>query len=164
MNKEINIKFNFDNNSDNCIYFIQNYINSDNLLKEILSKNRVIWHTHTIVENPENVILFNELVDKISTDFNIIPIKTRINYFEKNTIKDYHKDFYKQDFTIVLNLHPGRILFKHDITHNVLKFSIEPNTLYIFDKHVNQSWIHRVEASDTDRISIVIWCIKNSKK
>lgn len=163
MSKDLNIKFTFDN-SDNCIYVIQNYIeNSDDLLNEISSRNRIPWHTHSVIENPESLLLFNEILDKISKDFNIIPLKTRINHFDKNTVKDYHKDFYKQDFTIVLNLHPARILFKHDITHNVLKFSIEPNTLYIFDKHVNQSWIHRVEASDTDRISIVIWCIKAGK-
>jgi hypothetical protein len=162
MNKELNIKFKFDNISDNCIYFIQNYIKSDDLLKAILSKNRVAWHTHTIIENSESIILFNELVDKISKDFNIIPTKTRINYFEKHTVKDYHKDFYKQDFTIVLNLHFGHILFKHDKTNNVLKFSIEPNTLYIFDKTVNDVWTHRVETTDIDRISIVIWGIKNS--
>lgn len=160
MNKDLNIKFKFDNNYDNSIYFIQNYIDSCNLLNEILSKNRVTWHTHTIVENPESIILFNELVDKISKDFNIKPIKTRINHFEENTIKEYHKDFYKQDFTIVLNLHPGYILFKHDTTNNVLKFSIEPNTLYIFDKTVNDVWTHRVETLNTDRISIVIWGIK----
>lgn len=160
MNKELNIKFKFDNNSDNSIYFIQNYIDSYDLLNEILSKNRVTWHTHTIIENPESIMLFNDFVDKISKDFNIIPIKTRINHFEKNTIKEYHKDFYKQDFTIVLNLHSGHILFKHDTTNNVLKFSIEPNTLYIFDKTVNDVWTHRVETLDTDRISIVIWGVK----
>jgi hypothetical protein len=160
MNKDLNIKFTFDNNSDNSIYFIQNYIESDDLLREILSKIRVAWHTHTIIENPESIMLFNELVDKISKDFNIIPIKTRINHFEKNTIKDYHKDFYKQDFTIVLNLHPGRILFKHDTTDNIINFSIEPKTLYIFDKTVNEFWIHRVEATDIDRVSIVIWCVR----
>jgi hypothetical protein len=160
MNKELNIKFTFDNNSDNSIYFIQNYIECDDLLNDILSQNRIAWHTHTIIEKPESIILFNELVDKISKDFNIIPTKTRINHFKKNTIKDYHKDFYKQDFTIVLNLHPGYILFKNVTTNNVLKFSIEPNTLYIFDKNVNQYWTHRVETSDMDRISIVIWGIK----
>jgi hypothetical protein len=158
MNKEMNIKFKFDNNPDNSMYFIQNYIESDDLLKEISTKNRIQWHTHTIIENPESIMLFNELVDKISKDFNIIPSKTRINHFEKNTIKEYHKDFYKQDFTIVLNLHRGHILFKHDTSDNVINFSIEPNTLYIFDKNVNEFWRHRVETTDIDRISIVIWC------
>lgn len=162
MSKDLNIKFTFDN-SDNCIYVIQNYIeSSDDLLNEISSKNRIPWHTHSVVENPESLLLFNEILDKISKDFNIIPTKTRINYFEKHTVKDYHKDFYKQDFTIVLNLHFGHILFKHDKTNNVLKFSIEPNTLYIFDKTVNDVWTHRVETTDIDRISIVIWGIKNS--
>lgn len=161
MNKELNIKFTFDNNSNNSIYFIQNYIESDDLLKDILSKNRIPWHTHTIIDNPESITLFNELVNKISTDFNIIPIKTRINHFEKKTIKEYHKDYYKQDFTIVLNLHPGHILFKHDTTDNTINFSIEPNTLYIFDKIVNDFWRHRVETNETDRVSIVIWCVRN---
>jgi hypothetical protein len=160
MNKDVYIKFKFDNNYENSIYFIQNYIKSDDLLNEILTTNRIKWHTHTIVENPESIILFNELIDKISKEFNVIPIKTRINYFEKNTIKEYHKDFYKQDLTIVLNLHYGHILFKHDTTDNVMNFSIEPNTLYIFDKYVNEYWKHRVEMSDTDRISIVVWGIK----
>lgn len=160
MNKLFNIKFTFDN-SDNTIYFMQNYIKCDDLLNQISSKNRIQWHTHTIIENPESIILFNQLVDKISKDFNIIPIKTRINYFEKNTIKDYHKDYYKQDFTIVLNLHRGNILFKNDLTDNIINFSIEPDTLYIFDKYVNQFWKHRIETNDIDRISIVIWCIKN---
>jgi len=156
MNKEMNIKFTFDN-SDNSIYFIQNYIECDELLKEILSKNRLAWHTHTIIENPDSIMLYNELVNKISKDFNIIPIKSRINHFEKNTVKEYHKDFYKQDFTIVLNLHPGRILFKNDKTECITDFYIEPNTLYIFDKSVNEHWLHRVEVGDTDRISIVVW-------
>ena len=161
MNKELNIKFTFDNNSDNSIYFIQNYIECDELLKEILSKNRLVWHTHTIIENPESIMLYNELVDKISKDFNIIPTKTRINHFEKNTVKEYHKDFYKQDFTIVYNFHPGNILFKNDATGNIINFSVEPKTLYIFDKYVNQFCMHRVETKETDRVSIVIWCVKN---
>jgi hypothetical protein len=160
MNKDVNIKFRFDNNPDNSIYILGNYLDSEDLLKEILLKTRIQWHTHTIVENPESIILFNELINKISKEFNVIPIKTRINYFKKNTFKEYHKDFYKQDVTIVLNLHYGHILFKHDTTNNVINLSIEPNTLYIFDKYVNEAWRHRVEMSDTDRISIVIWGIK----
>ena len=157
MNKELNIKFKFDNNPDNSIYILENYVEDERLLKEILLKNRIQWHTHTIVENPESITLFNELINKISREFNVIPTKTRINYFEKNTIKEYHKDFYKQDFTIVLNFHYGHVLFKHDTSDNVMKFSIEPNTLYIFDKYVNECWKHRVEVGETDRISIVIW-------
>jgi hypothetical protein len=162
MNKELNIKFKFDDISDNSIYILENYIEDVSLLNEILLKNRIKWHTHTIIENPESIIAFNELVNKISKEFNVIPTKTRINYFEKNTFKEYHKDFYKQDFTIVLNFHYGNILFKNDTTHNVINFSIEPNTLYIFGKYVNEHWTHRVEMSETDRVSIVIWGIRKN--
>jgi len=160
MNKELNVKFKFDN-SDNSIYFIQNYIdNNDELIKELSSKNLIPWHTHALIENPESIFLFNEVINKILNDFNVNPLKIRVNYMEKNTIKDYHKDFYKQDFTIVLNLHPGHILFKHDITENIIKFLVEANTLYIFDKTVNQFWSHRAETLGLDRLSIIIWCIK----
>jgi hypothetical protein len=157
MNKEVNIKFKFDDIPYNSIYFIQNYIDINTLLNEIINKPRIKWHTHTIVDNPESIELFNELISKISKDFNITPIKARINHFDKNTIKEYHKDFYKQDFTIVLNLHHGRVLFKQDKTESIIDFHLEPGTLYIFDKTVNNYWTHRVEMGDTDRISIVVW-------
>lgn len=156
-NKYINIKFRFDDNTSNSIYFIQNYVDINTLLKEIMNKPRITWHTHTMVENPESIELFNDLISKIAQEFNVVPIKTRINHFEKNTIKEYHKDFYKQDFTIVLNLHPGRILFKHEKAESTIDFYLEPGTLYIFDKSVNENWLHRVEVGNTDRISIVFW-------
>jgi hypothetical protein len=160
--KHINIKFKFDNNPPNSIYFIENYIDSKPLLKKLLDKSTVKWHTHTIIENPESIELFNDLINKISKDFNITPIKTRVNYFEKKTIKKYHKDFYKQDLTIVLNIHPGRILFKQDNTDTVIDCHLEQNTLYIFDKFINTCWMHQVETIDIDRISIVTWAKCNN--
>lgn len=155
--KYINIKFSFDKNPQNSIYLFSNYIDTSLLLKELENTNRTRWHTHTIIDNPESIEPFNDLINKISKDFGVNPLKTRINHFEKNTVKEYHKDFYKQDLTIVLNLHHGRILFKHDKTENIIDFYLEPNTLYIFDKSVNEHWMHRVEIGDTDRISIVVW-------
>jgi len=157
--KCINIKFRFVNEM-NSIIFLQNYVDGSKLLHEIANKPLVKWHTHNIVDQPDAIESFNDLVDKIATDFNVTPIKSRINYFEKNSTKQYHKDFYKQDFTIVFNLDPGRILFKEDTTGTVLDFHIEPNTLYIFDKLINEHWMHSVEMGDNDRISIVVWGIR----
>lgn len=150
----MNIKHSYDNNIQNSLYILINYIDTNELLTELQNKKKIKWHTHKYIEIDET----HFFIKKMCENFNVSLLKCRINYFDKNTTKEFHKDFYNQDLTIVLNIYPGLIVFKHDKTNVLINFHLESNTLYIFDKYINEFWSHKVESVNNERYSIVLWC------
>lgn len=139
----------------NCLYILQNQYTKDDI-KVLIEKDKMRWSTHYSIELDKE----DKFIKEICKKFNVNIIYGRVNFFEKDMFKEFHKDFYKQDITIVLNIDPAEVVFKNDKTGISINILLGPLSIYIFDDIINDKWSHKVERVMDDRYSIILWCKK----
>ena len=160
-----------------CIY-IENFLclTNDhkilnNLTKEIYDSQRSLqikWSNHYKIINPYYSKTFCEIIDKVSNNFNVQVIQTRLNYYKDNSDwKPYHHDSHaysenmKEDFTIGISLGAERELsFKHVQSEETFSFPQKNGDLFAFTDKINKKFMHGVPKINKEigpRISIIIW-------
>lgn len=160
-----------------CVYYPNFFCGMDdytyfNKLKQEMNNSGIInWSKHKKWENPQFSSTYNEIIKKISIDFNIEVIETRLNYYSNgNDWKPAHKDRHatyeglKENYTLGLSLGGSRELeFTHESSNHKFRFPQNNGDIFGFTKEVNEKFLHGVPkcTSSDDRISIIIWGIKN---
>jgi hypothetical protein len=171
-----------------CIYipsFFGNFEDRtifDNLKKEIDLNQMVNWSKHQKYENPQFSKTFNDIIDKMAKHFDVKVLQTRMNYYkDTTTFKPMHKDSHayytdengirlKENFTMGASFGFTRELsFLHDETKISFNFPQKNNDFFGFNDKINDKFMHGVPKMNTgivtnsDRISIIAWGIKNIK-
>lgn len=141
-----------------------------------------LWHgdTHYIADDKregwkENCPLFNYIIFKLSTYFNIEVKATRFNWYrDSNEWKPYHHDASavdpkkaaKQDLTVGISFYEKsnsfrEISFQHAKTKSSVSIPLDNGMVYTFGKKVNIDWRHGIpQATDNNlggRLSIILW-------
>jgi len=145
----------------------------DKLKEEMKEKksNIVNWDVHYKLENPQDLKIFEEIVNKVSKALQVKVKATRINYYSNgNDWKHYHRDSHKmvdgerEDITIGISLGASRELsFLHVASNNKFSFPQNNGDLFAFTDEVNSDFKHGVpktRASVGERFSIIIWGVQ----
>jgi len=160
---------------DKCVY-IPNFLCKttdlsyfDKLKSELKQNDVVNWSKHQKIENPTFSQTFKDIIEKISTHFNMEVVETRLNYYKNGQEwKPFHQDRHaygniRENYTVGVSLGDERSLeFKHIKTGNIFSFPQRNGDLFAFDKEVNQMFQHGVPKSfqAKERISIIAWGVK----
>lgn len=157
----------------------------DTLLKEIeesgadLNELWKVWHgeSHLIADDhidwKAKCPQFNNIIDKISTYFDMDVKATRFNLYENSDHwKPYHHDAAavkphiakKQNLTVGISFGAEReISFEHAKAKNIVSFPLENGSVYAFGKDINIIWKHGIPQlapenySNKGRISLIAW-------
>lgn len=151
-------------------------INNTNIEENKLWKT---WHgdTHTIADDKENwkrnCPLFNSIISKIETYFNMDIKATRFNWYkDTNDWKPFHHDAaavkpeksLTQNFTVGISFgYEREICFEHAKNRNKISFPMRDGSIYAFSKDINIEWRHGIQPIKKEnycnkgRISIIAW-------
>ena len=155
----------------------------DILNKEINPEIYKLWHgdNHLIADDSagwkKNSPTFNNIIQILSSYFNMTPSATRLNYY-KNGLdwKPYHHDAAalkpekakNQNITVGVSFGIKReISFQNAKTLERMDFSLEDGTVYSFGNKVNIDFKHGIPQIKNgenlgERISIIIWGFSNN--
>jgi hypothetical protein len=165
--------------NNGCLY-IPNYYCQQNdftifnkIKEEIKSQDPINWSKHMKYENPTFSNTFNEIVQKLSKDFNINVKQTRLNYYRNGLDwKPFHHDSHaygdkEENYTLGVSFGSSRIMefIQDDIdldTNIKEKFRFPQNNgdIFGFTKEVNQKFKHGIPKEpniNEDRFSVIIW-------
>jgi hypothetical protein len=157
-----------------CQYYPNLFCNKNDLdifnqLLLYFNDNIIEWSHHYKIDNPENIPLFNEIIECLANYFNIKVLASRINYYTSKDFKPFHHDSHaysngiKEDITIGLSLGSSRILsLKHVETNNFFSFPQNNGDIFCFNHLTNQKFQHGIPKLKTNdesniRISIILW-------
>ena len=132
-------------------------------------KERVfqLWHNdcHSIANDRINwrdrVPTFNKIIEHLKNYFKVDVQATRLNIFNENQFKYYHRDraafdeetAQKQNFTICLNLGTSRtVAFRNVKTKTIISVPLEDGDIYCFAKIINENWEHAVLKNDSEEL------------
>lgn len=161
--------------------YMRNYLceNNDftifNKLKNELDESKIVnWSKHKKLENPKDLPTFNEIINKLSKDFNIKISETRLNYYKDGQdYKPFHQDrnaFYnnKNEYTLGASFGcPRKLDFKHIDSDKIFSFPQNNGDIFGFTTEINKLFMHGVPKSNSnyinngERFSIIIWGEKN---
>jgi hypothetical protein len=160
--------------NNGCIYLKNFFCKTDDktlfntLKKELDIDNNIIdWNKHSKCENPQISETFNIIVNKLSENFNMEIVETRLNYYKDgHSYKTYHHDKnaygdVNENFTVGASFGATRNLdFKHVNSKNKFCFPQNNGDIFAFSKDINQKFLHAIPKSNKncgDRISIICW-------
>ena len=150
------------------------YKENNNVRDETMWK---LWHgdTHYIADDKvkwkPQCPLFNAVIKKMETFFNMDIQATRFNWYKDTSEwKPYHHDAaaIKEDKARTQNITVGvsfgetrDVAFQHAKTRTTLSIPLKDGYVYTFGKDVNIEWRHGIpqvkEFKDKGRISIIAW-------
>lgn len=160
-----------------CIYLPNYFCKTNDILifdklkKEINLNGMINWSKHFKHDDPTFSQIFNEIVKRMATHFNVEVIQTRLNYYKDGTDwKPMHKDRHaygdgddqiREDFTMGASFGASRnIDFIHEESN--LKFSFPQNNgdIFAFNSDINKKFLHgipKVFKPIGERFSIIAW-------
>lgn len=150
----------------------------DNIMSEIKKndKNIISWSKHFKYDNPSFILIFGNIIDKLSKYFNVTICETRLNYYpDKYSWKPLHRDSHrmhydgekhiKENFTMGVSFGGSReLIFKHEETNKTFKFPQHNGDCFAFTSEVNNKFLHGVPKTNIDvqpRFSFIAWGYKN---
>jgi hypothetical protein len=170
--------------NNNCLYLPNYYCNKNDLTifnslkEEIQSQDPINWSKHMKYENPTFSKTFNQIVEKLSNDFNIDVTQSRLNYYrDGNDWKPFHHDSHAygdkyENYTLGVSFGSNRIMefIQDDIEQDIklkerFKFPQHNGDVFGFNKEVNQKFMHSIVKDPNqkqDRFSIIIWGYKKN--
>lgn len=168
-----------------CVYLPNHFCETTDLtlfnqLKKDISEHDngiVHWSKHFKHEDPTFSDTFNNIIKKLSDDFKINIVQTRLNYYKNGTDwKPFHHDSHaygmtkdgqiKENYTIGVSLGASRHLeFLHESSGLKFKFPQNNGDIFGFTSEVNKKFMHGVPREPNiigERFSIIAWGEKNN--